>query len=122
MEQSWIDSVGRISLYGFSMFIVASLAGIGLWRAWERRRAGVGERPASPGSRAWTFLLGYVGNIDSPPDALETIERRSNWQARMLMDYIQEAMVHEGSAPGDGERVVDELRRSMQEGNRDPTR
>ena len=117
--QSWIDSVGRISLYGFTMFIVASLAGIGLWRAWERRRAGVGERPVLPVSGAWTFLLGYVGNIDSPPEA---IERRSNWQARMLMDYIQEAKVHEGSAPGDGERVVEELRRSMQEGNRDPTR
>lgn len=111
MEQTWLLTAGRLTLYLFYAFVVAILAGIAVGRVLQWPRSGVGA--AAGKSSLLRLFVEYVGNSGLEGDGRAGEDRRHNWEARVLMDHIKDEMTSQAVPPSEQKRLVEKLRASV---------
>jgi hypothetical protein len=117
MEQTWLVTVGRLTLYIFYAFVGATLAGIAVGRVFRRPRSGL--EAAVGKSSLLRLFVEYVGNSGLKGDGGAGEDRRRNWEARVLMEHIKEEMTRRAVPPSEREQLVEKLRASVRaEGQR----
>lgn len=112
MDPTWLDAAGRLSLYVYSVLVAGCLIAL-IFRS-ARARAGAPGRPFRPLARR---LVEYVGNLELEENddggRAVTIERRTNVEARLLVDFIRDEMSGRETPPVDTEQLIEGLREAM---------
>lgn len=124
MDQSWIETVGWMSLPVFFCTVGACLIGLIVRAFVDPRRQS--ERPESPfGSegRLSRLLFEYVGNASFEELQLESRaeDRRRDRQARRLIDAVQSEIARREIPRSEIERIVEQLRESIRGEEREPS-
>lgn len=116
MDDSWMQTAGRASLFVFAALVGISLISMMVRGALGRRETVAGrDALLRRGSALLRILVEYVGNT-GPEEAAPAgeQERRRNWQARALMEVIKREMTQRAATPSETEAFLEELRRAMQ--------
>jgi len=116
MDQSWIETVGWMSLPVFFAGVGACLIGL-IFRVFvdKRRRVEARERSSASAGRLTRLFFEYVGNASFEELQLESRaeDRRRNWQVRKLLDLVQSEIAKREIPRSETEQILEQLRESM---------
>jgi len=116
MDQSWIETVGRMSLPVFFATVGACLIGL-IVRVFVDRRRPVEAREWSSGNqvRLTRLLFEYVGNASFEELLVEAHaeDRRRNFQVRKLLDLVQSEIAKREIPRSESDRILEQLRESI---------
>lgn len=113
MNQSWIETAGKVSLYTYFLFVGMCLMALGVRVVLRKIGPASGRRPLSGG--LMRLFVEYFGNTNFQEMPAESgiRDRRRNRQARVLMDRVKHEMSKREVSSDDTDQLMEELREAM---------